>query len=114
LVRDNYLDTWDPQWFFAIGQNEGLSIAPRRNLVSNIGCGDGTHIGDNARFDPAANLPIFAMEFPLIHPSVVEENMIADNYEEKQITKHYFLKKRLREFGLFDICKKIYRFYQSV
>ncbi len=47
--------------------SRGLSVAPRVNLVSNIGCGpDGTHtlVAD----DPIGNVPAQAMTFPLEHP----------------------------------------------
>ena len=36
-VFNHKKDTWDYQWTFAIWQNQGLSIVPNLNLVSNIG-----------------------------------------------------------------------------
>ncbi|MES2380610.1 MAG: nucleotide-diphospho-sugar transferase [Bacteroidota bacterium] len=38
------IDTWDYQWTYSIWQNNGISIIPNKNLVSNIGFNtDGTH-----------------------------------------------------------------------
>jgi hypothetical protein len=41
-VHRGEADTWDVQWFFTCLFGGGLSIVPRRNLISNIGL-DGTH-----------------------------------------------------------------------
>jgi hypothetical protein len=58
---------WDHQWTFACWANSGLSIAPRANLVSNIGCGpDATHTFRED--DQVANIPVVDMTFPLVHP----------------------------------------------
>jgi hypothetical protein len=38
------VDTWDIQWFFTCLVNDGLSITPNVNLITNIGAGsDSTH-----------------------------------------------------------------------
>jgi hypothetical protein len=68
--RHGDVSYWDHQWTFACWANSGLSVAPRENLVSNIGCGPhATHT-----FDPndlTGNLPAVEMRFPLNHPPVV-------------------------------------------
>jgi hypothetical protein len=38
----NYKDTWDIQWYFACINNDGFSVVPETNLVTNIGV-HGTH-----------------------------------------------------------------------
>ena len=38
----NYSDTWDIQWYFTCINNQGLTIMPESNLVTNIGI-EGTH-----------------------------------------------------------------------
>jgi hypothetical protein len=43
-ARSGRIDTWDIQWFFACLFNNGLSIIPRRNMISNIGT-VGAHAG---------------------------------------------------------------------
>lgn len=55
-----------------------LVIAPRRNLVSNIGFGGGaTHVKDAA--DHRGNLPTYDPG-PMIHPERIERNREADAY----------------------------------
>jgi hypothetical protein len=43
LTYQEKIDTWDYQWSFACLLNDGLSVCPRGNLISNIGL-DGTHM----------------------------------------------------------------------
>ncbi len=43
-LRDGSATFWDAKWFLSILRNDGVSITPNFNLVSNIGYGDGaTH-----------------------------------------------------------------------
>lgn len=52
LLKDKKIDTWDYQWMFTIWKNNGLSITPNFNLVTNIGFGDhssNTHEIDDSR-----------------------------------------------------------------
>ncbi len=58
------LPTWDFQWGFARQINSGLSIVPAKNLVSNIGFGDGATNTGNSRL-PQANIPRRKMSFPV-------------------------------------------------
>lgn len=56
----NQVDTWDIQWFFCCLFNNGLSIVPRVNLITNIGVA-GTHtIGTKGH--PHFNMPTFALD----------------------------------------------------
>jgi hypothetical protein len=69
--------TWDHQWTFACWANSGLSIVPKHNLVSNVGCGkDATHTFDEN--DPTGNLPVAKMTFPLVHPPVILQDRDLD------------------------------------
>jgi hypothetical protein len=75
---------WDHQWTFACWANSGLSIMPRANLVSNIGCGPGaTHMLGGE--DPIANLPAEPMSFPLVHPPHLIQLRSADREFLRQI-----------------------------
>jgi hypothetical protein len=68
---------WDHQWTFACWANSGLSIAPRNNLVSNVGYGpDATNTFSED--DPTLNLPLDNMEFPLAHPPMVLQSRELD------------------------------------
>jgi hypothetical protein len=68
---------WDHQWTFACWANSGLSIVPKHNLISNVGCGrDATHTFNEN--DPTGNLPTAEMAFPLVHRSSVLRNQEID------------------------------------
>lgn len=62
------LDAWDYIWSFRVLMNNGLSIVPSENLVSNIGFGsDATHTENkNAIIKESKTL-----EYPLKHPTVI-------------------------------------------
>ena len=69
--------TWDSQWVFACWKNNGLSIIPSQNLVSNIGIGP-----DATNTKVKRHLEIFPerinqISFPLIHP-IVELDQVFD------------------------------------
>jgi hypothetical protein len=75
--RNGDVDYWDHQWTFACWANSGLSIRPRHNLVTNVGCcSDATHTFSPA--DLRANLPAEEMTFPLNHPPMVLQNRELD------------------------------------
>lgn len=68
IVGEGRADTWDSQWVFAIWRHGGICIAPRTNLISNIGFGDGaTNAVDGSA--ALANLPVQDLDFPLRHPA---------------------------------------------
>jgi hypothetical protein len=72
-VYEGRMDTWDFQWTFTILSNNGLSIIPNKNLISNIGFdGEATHtVTKNKR----SNLPTQPLALPLQHPPFVIEDM---------------------------------------
>jgi hypothetical protein len=73
------IDTWDYQWTYTVWVNNGLSILPNKNLISNIGFGQGaTHTTD--LYSLHSNLPRQDLSFPLIHPLFVFKNKQADNF----------------------------------
>lgn len=105
-VYNNQIDTWDYQWNYCIWKNDGLSIAPNFNLVSNIGFGSGTHTLN--KNDPSSNIPTEKMEFPLLIDSL-DAYDTGDNYENKQLrSKRNILKKILKKLGLFKAAKHFY------
>ena len=94
-IRLGEIDTWDYQWTFACTASEGLAATPSRNLVTNIGFGQGaTHTAD--RNDKTANLPLQAMMFPLQHPLQVTRNVELDTMRVKQTFHPESLFKRAR------------------
>ncbi len=78
MVKNNRLDTWDYQWVWTVWSNNGLSIIPNVNLVSNIGFGeDATHTKDFSH--------IFASKKTdnvenITHPAGMHPDSEADDY----------------------------------
>jgi hypothetical protein len=70
-TRTGKIDTWDYQWGYSCFKQQGYTVVPAKNLVSNIGFGEGATHTDNSsnRF---ANMPAFPMNFPLRVPAAVE------------------------------------------
>lgn len=76
MKRKNPIDTWDYQLTFSIWKNNGLSIIPNVNLVTNIGFGeDATHTKNSNSI--AANIENNKI-IPIIHPNDVIRNKDAD------------------------------------
>lgn len=71
-------NTWDHQWSLACWLNNGFSILPNINLITNIGFGrDATHTqltNDMSRLS-VSTAPI---TFPLKHPSLVKKDIEED------------------------------------
>ena len=82
--QDTYnglIDTWDNQLFFTFWSQNGLTILPNSNLVSNIGFReDATHTKGDSKL---ANIPTEAIDFPLKHPRYMIPNIQADKYTQK-------------------------------
>lgn len=86
------VNTWDYHWTYAIWNQGGLTILPNQNLISNIGfLTGGTHT--NVMDKDMANLPVFEMNFPLVHPNEIKPNILADNYTNKKLFQKSLLKK---------------------
>jgi hypothetical protein len=77
-VYDNRLDTWDFQWVYTVWKQNGLSIIPNQNLVSNIGFGtDATHTKDsNSNMSETKTGKLGK----IIHPEFVIPDLEADKY----------------------------------
>jgi len=79
-VHRGEIDTWDYQWGFTNFVEGRMSILPAVNMISNIGFDENaTHTTKDSEL---ANLPRNTMNFPLIHPSGVFKNMLADQFSE--------------------------------
>lgn len=88
---------WDYQWTFACWIQNGLSILPKVNLVSNIGFGaDATHtIKKTNKF---GNLPLELMDFPLNHPPFMIQDVKADNFTQESLFKTNLILGLTRKF----------------
>lgn len=92
---------WDYQWNFSCWVQNGLSVTPEMNLVSNIGFGNNsTHTGDTG--SSIANLPLVPMSFPLRHPQDVMRNYEADQF----LSRIYLEQGGLGHTGLYDRLRR--------
>jgi len=82
-VYQGQIDTaWDYQWTFSCWVQNGLTVLPNVNLVSNIGFGgDATHTKDKDNAN--SKIPVFTLSFPLKHPNWMIRDKIADDYTQK-------------------------------
>ncbi|RPJ79079.1 MAG: glycosyltransferase family 2 protein [Alphaproteobacteria bacterium] len=82
-VYEGKIDTWDYQWLFSCWVQNGLTIIPSVNLVSNIGFrADATHTKSLSR---NANLNTASMDFPLKHPPFIIRETKADDFVQKTL-----------------------------
>ena len=71
------MDTWDIPWTMAMYALGGLSVVPARNLVGNVGFGEGaTHLPDAD--DLAAALRVNALDAPYAGPRSITPNEAFD------------------------------------
>ena len=85
-VYDGKLDTWDYQWFYTILTNNGLSIAPKYNLVKNLGfaSGEATHTTDEIPdYLEEAYSETENMVFPIKHVNYIMRDWKFDQAFEK-------------------------------
>jgi len=83
VMHQKMVDTWDVQWVFTSWIQNGLTILPNANLISNIGFSHAATHTTNSN-NPMANLPTEAIEFPLHHPPFVIRDSRADDFTEKR------------------------------
>lgn len=76
---DKKILSWDGQWILTCLLERGLSIYPRKNLISNIGFDN--LATQTTLYDPLwADQPTYPMEFPLTHPKSVSVVPSHDRY----------------------------------
>jgi hypothetical protein len=88
---------WSYQWIYACWSQNGLSVVPHKNLVSNIGIGpDASNTKSDKRvaFFPER---MESIEFPLVHPTIKRDKGFESRYRQKEgptITRQFknFLK----------------------
>lgn len=87
--------TWDYQWAYQLLINDGLCIVPHKNLVRNVGIGEGA---TNTRDEqPMKDRPADEITFPLSHPDSVKVNQDYDDfYFRNYLFRLYYTKKSSR------------------
>jgi hypothetical protein len=84
------INSWAFRWTFACWVQNGLTILPEYNLVSNIGFAtEGTHTIDSK--DKFANLPVEEIYFPLEHPPFVIRHVPADDFTQRELFERSLL-----------------------
>ncbi|PAX60058.1 glycosyltransferase family 2 protein [Brunnivagina elsteri] len=94
------IDTWDYIWTYCCWLQNGLTILPNVNLVSNIGFGnEGTHT--KSKKNIFANIPAEEMRFLLQHPSFVIRNEKADSLTQRTLFyKPIILIRLIKKLGI--------------
>jgi hypothetical protein len=84
-TRDKLIDTWDYQWIYSCWVSGGLTIAPAKNLIQNIGFSDNaTH---TVGYHPIlSNLHLNDLHWPLRDPLECKPHSDADLF----IGKYWF------------------------
>ena len=83
VYSDNNKSYWDYQWLLSCWLQNGLTIIPSVNLVSNDGAGEeATHTKEENEF---LNLETYEIGFPLNHPSLIIRNRGADLFTQNKI-----------------------------
>ncbi len=78
------IDSWAYRWTFSCWAQHGLTILPARNLVKNIGFTvEATHTTDAN--SPLALLELQSLNFPLVHPIGMVQNMAADSWSDRRL-----------------------------
>lgn len=96
-THDETLNAYDYQFFYSQMINNRMSVVPARNLVCNIGWGDGST--NTALKNPEMGMDTFPMEFPLKHPTFMAPDEQADTFTEELIFAkplHRKVRNRLR------------------
>ena len=96
----NEIDSWAYRWTFSCWIQNGLSVLPSVNLVSNIGFGgDATHTSGDSRL---SKMTASELSFPLKHPNWMIRDTRADDYTQKAIFNQ-------PNFLLYQVIRKLYR-----
>ena len=85
---------WDRRWMFAVYINNGLSIIPNYNLVTNIGFGAGAS-AEYYEDDPVINMPTQSIQ-EIVDPSFMVPNREADEHYHLKVFTHPPLPKRVK------------------
>ena len=79
VYRQDKVHIWSYQWMFACWSQNGLTILPDVNLISNIGFHPGaTHTNTTSDRSPFANMKVAEARLPLKHPPYLVRDAQAD------------------------------------
>ncbi len=98
-IYDNKVDTWDYQWVYTVWINQGVTILPTKNIVKNIGFNNlATHTISEDNF--FSNFNLEKLKFPLIHPNIINRNLIYDNWLDDNVNSinYNFIYRVIKKF----------------
>lgn len=105
------VDSWAYRWTFSCWTQNGLTILPSRNLVTNIGFDiDATHTNGCDNFELHSKLE--SIDFPLTHPPCMVQDIAADAWSDRHwfgISRWDSLKKLVRQIPVVENLVKIIR-----
>lgn len=110
-IRKKEIPTWDYYLTFCLWLNDLLSISPTRNLVANIGFGEGA-INTTDKDSPLANRPVQSI-LPLVHNEEIKRNReeeaayFSQYIMEGKSSSRLYLKLVLKQLGVFDTFFRI-------
>ena len=104
LKEGKNISYWDVQWQATRYLNNQLSIIPTKNLITNIGVGEGaTHapafVKGKRKKKEDLNFFFndrFEIEFPLIHPQYMFQNIEYDKKVDKKIYPNLFKRAKIK------------------
>jgi hypothetical protein len=93
-VYAHKIDTWDYQVSFLLWTTARFAIAPRMNLIENIGFGpDATHTKNASQIDSGRiQMSQGRLQFPLIAPKIMVPNSNYQHWLEKHSSRSSFVK----------------------
>lgn len=87
-VLSQKIDAWDFRWTLSCWVQNGLSISPTVNLVTNIGYGqDSTHTNNSN--SPYSRFPSETLKFPLKHPHFLVRDDWADDITQNLLYDYH-------------------------
>ena len=87
-------DNWDQQWIYTLYSNNGLSVIPNKNLISNIGFGADAS-ADYHENDRYINMPTEEIA-EIVPPTFMVPNREADEYYHNKVFTHPPLPRRIK------------------
>ncbi len=98
-LYDNRMNTWAGRWAYAIYNNDGVSIAPNVNLVSNIGFGENS-TNTKKENNISNNIPTESLG-NIIHPDSIIVNEEADDFLFEKIFYKTFFEKIINRINMY-------------
>jgi hypothetical protein len=90
-VSSGGIDTWDYQLSYLLWTTGRMAIAPRLNLIENIGFGiDATHTKNSGLISDMSKINHQRLSFPLVKPELVLPNVKYLKYIENFATRSLF------------------------